>query len=122
MSVKTFSVITVAAAVLLGSPLAAQTQPRLTADPSLAASDASLLQDEDKAKTDSRDLSPQMKPWNLVTGRIFGVKADVWNAAIALREVHSIADDKAVRNLEAREVRLNRNQPSLWFIEAGRNL
>ena len=52
MSVKGSLAIAVAAAVLLGSPLAAQTQPRLTADPSLAASDASLLQDEDKAKTE----------------------------------------------------------------------
>jgi hypothetical protein len=52
MSVKGSVAIAVAAAVLLGSPLAAQTQPRLTADPSLAASDASLLQDEDKAKAE----------------------------------------------------------------------
>jgi hypothetical protein len=52
MFVKACTAIAVAAAVLLGAPLAAQTQPRLTADPSLAASDASLLQDEDKAKTE----------------------------------------------------------------------
>jgi hypothetical protein len=52
MLVKGWTVIAVAAAVLLGSPLAAQSQPRLTADPSLAASDATLLQDEDKAKTE----------------------------------------------------------------------
>jgi hypothetical protein len=52
MSVKGSLAVAVAAAVLLGSPLAAQTQPRLTADPSLAASDTSLLQDEDKAKAE----------------------------------------------------------------------
>jgi hypothetical protein len=52
MFVKACTAIAVAAAVLLGSPLAAQAQPRLTADPSLAASDASLLQDEDKAKAE----------------------------------------------------------------------
>ena len=52
MSVKGWTAIAAAAAVLLGSPLVAQTQPRLKADPSLAASDASLLQDEDKAKAE----------------------------------------------------------------------
>jgi hypothetical protein len=44
--------VVIAAAVLLGSPLTARAQPRLTADPGLAASDASLLQDEDKAKAE----------------------------------------------------------------------
>src|SRR5215467_6613999 len=51
MVVKGCAVIAVAA-VLFGSPLAARAQPRVIADPSLAASDASLLQDEDKAKTE----------------------------------------------------------------------
>jgi hypothetical protein len=52
MSVKRRTAIPVATAVLLGSPLVAQTQPRLKADRSQAASDASLLQDEDKAKAE----------------------------------------------------------------------
>jgi hypothetical protein len=52
MFVKGCTAIAVAAAVLLGALHAARAQPRLTADPSLAASDASLLQDEDKAKTE----------------------------------------------------------------------
>src|SRR5215471_12231923 len=52
MFVKRCAVIALLAAGLLGAPLAVRAQPRLTADPSLAASDASLLQDEDKAKTE----------------------------------------------------------------------
>ena len=52
MSMKGWTAIPVAAAVLLGVPLAAQTQPRLKADTKQAASDASLLQDEDKAKAE----------------------------------------------------------------------
>jgi len=49
---KGWTAILVAVAVLLGTPLVAQTQPRIKADPSQAASDASLLQDEDKAKAE----------------------------------------------------------------------
>ena len=49
---KGWTAVAAAAAVLLGSPLVAQTQPRLKADRNQAASDASLLQDEDKAKAE----------------------------------------------------------------------
>jgi hypothetical protein len=51
MFVKLCAIIAIATAVLLGSPLAGA-EPRVAADPSLAASDASLLQDEDKAKAE----------------------------------------------------------------------
>ena len=52
MSLKGWTAIAAAAALLLGSPLVAQTQPRLKAEPNQAAADAALLQDEDKAKTE----------------------------------------------------------------------
>ena len=53
---------------------------------------------------------------------LFREEADVFHVAVALGEVHAVADDELVRNLEANVVGFDRDEAALGFVEAGGDL